>query len=145
MLQDITRERLLKLCDYMESLPDDADQHFSMKSFVRHDGTGHRHETPRNPKAQDFLTCGTSACALGWACTMPEFADLGLYLNSTGYRESVEGHAEVFPGLEDEEPNDGDCKWAILFEGWNRDATPKAWATRARALIKSWTPEPASP
>jgi hypothetical protein len=30
------------------------------------------------------LSCGTTACAMGWACTMPEFRALGLRLGKHG-------------------------------------------------------------
>lgn len=138
MLQDITKERLLKLCDYMEALPAEADKHFRMRAYISHNGEGHRHEIPSAPSIDDLLTCGTSACALGWACTMPEFRSLGLHIDPDGYMPTVDGYNVVFPGLEAEYDDEGHTAWADLFEGYNKDETPKAWAIRARGLIAKW-------
>lgn len=34
-----------------------------------------------SPTDEDLNTCGTTACAVGWACSMPEFKAEGLYYN----------------------------------------------------------------
>lgn len=66
----ITREesdgRLLRLAAFLEQLPPDR---FDYSVWVGRDWKG----------ATD-LSCGTTACALGWATAMPEFQALGLYL-----------------------------------------------------------------
>lgn len=63
----ITHERLLHLADFLEKLPPGR---FNYHHWVGDDWKGH----------QD-LSCGTTACALGWAATMPEFRKLGLQLS----------------------------------------------------------------
>jgi len=52
--------------------------------------------------AQYFNDCGTPACAIGHACTMPYFQDLGLarehnwpYLHVPGKRYAVECGSEI--------------------------------------------------
>jgi hypothetical protein len=65
-----SNKRLLLLAIFLERLD---PQRFHYGSWVGDDWGG----------AKD-LSCGTTACALGWACTMPEFHKLGLGLNTDG-------------------------------------------------------------
>lgn len=58
--------RLLKLADFLETIP---ETRFDLRTWVGDSWKG----------KQD-LSCGTTACALGWACTMPEFRKLGVRL-----------------------------------------------------------------
>ena len=62
----LTIHRLNRLADFLDTLP---PERFDYSRFVGDDWAG----------AQD-LSCGTTACALGWACTRPEFQKLGLRL-----------------------------------------------------------------
>ncbi len=59
-------KRLLKLADFLDALPRGR---FSYSTWVG-----------KNWKGKQDLSCGTTACALGWATTMPEFRKLGLRL-----------------------------------------------------------------
>jgi hypothetical protein len=54
----MNKERLLKLADFLDALP---PERFNYGSWVGDDWKG----------MQD-LSCGTTACALGWATTIPE-------------------------------------------------------------------------
>lgn len=59
-------EKLLKLADYLETV---EDEHFAMDIwYYRKD----------NKKIARTWDCGTSACALGHACFIPEFKKEGL-------------------------------------------------------------------
>lgn len=138
-LDELTKERLLLLCAYMESLPQEADEHFSMRRFADHKNKGHKHVIPAAPKQSDLLTCGTSACALGWGATMPELQKLGLHFILREWGWSVEGHEEVFPGLDGDIEDERGTRWGLLFEGFNNDETPRQWAARARELIEEWS------
>lgn len=62
-----SNRRLLKLADFLDALP---RKRFNYEVWVGQDWQG----------APD-LSCGTTACALGWAATMPEFRRLGLKLD----------------------------------------------------------------
>lgn len=100
--------RLLKLAEFLEALPEGR---FYYGDWVGPDWAG----------KQD-LSCGTTACALGWAATMPTFRRLGLrlvkndgYYNHgtvvnfrTGSDNPMDAGAEVF-GISDDEA-------AYLFE-----------------------------
>lgn len=70
----ITREegnrRLLALARFLEKLPINR---FSYNRWVGNDWRG-----------KPDLSCGTTACAMGWATTMPRFRRLGLVMNSLG-------------------------------------------------------------
>lgn len=125
MIDKTTARRLLKLCDHMESLPKGADKHFNMDTFIAHEGD---HEHPLPKRQRDLLTCGTTACALGWATTMPYFRKLGVKFDSWGV---VQGDDEVFTLTDDQ--------WSALFERHNKDKTPRAWAKRVRKLLKQWS------
>lgn len=62
----IYKRRLLKLADFLDQLP---EERFYYARWVGSDWEG---------KAN--LSCGTTACALGWATTIPAFRRLGLRL-----------------------------------------------------------------
>ena len=66
-------ERLLELAEFLEALP---PKRFDYNEWAGTDWKG----------AQD-LSCGTTACALGWATAIPKFRKLGLVL----MRYTVEG------------------------------------------------------
>lgn len=89
--------RLLKLADYLEQLPRGAIRMDAWLTDKRSDGlmpverlslvaqtevssTG-RVKAKLNPAEPEKLqSCGFAACAVGWACTIPEFAEAGLKL-----------------------------------------------------------------
>lgn len=62
----VGNRRLLKLAAFLEKLP---PERFDYRYLV---GAGW--------KGKPDLSCGTTACALGWAAAMPEFRRLGLAL-----------------------------------------------------------------
>jgi hypothetical protein len=62
--------RLLKLADFLYELP---RKRFEYSAWVGDDWKG-----------KSDLSCGTTACALGWATTMPYFRKLGLRLSKGG-------------------------------------------------------------
>jgi hypothetical protein len=63
--------RLLKLADYLDTVP---DERFYYGTWVS--GLSGRYDFDMYVR----LTCGSTACALGHAATMPEFRKLGLKL-----------------------------------------------------------------
>lgn len=65
-MEEIYKQRLLKLADFLDKLP---PKRFNFSSWVGHSWEG---------KAD--LSCGTNACAMGWATTINEFRELGLRL-----------------------------------------------------------------
>jgi hypothetical protein len=125
-LSKLTVRRLTKLIEFMEKLPKSASKHFEMAVFLSHEYNDHHHGVPKSQR--DLHTCGTTACALGWAATMPYFRRLGLRFNDN---LTVDGDEEIFPV--------GSQKWDKLFGGSNKDKTPKEWAKRARGLLKEWS------
>jgi hypothetical protein len=66
----VGNRRLLALADLLEKLP---RKRFDYSNWVGDNWTG-------DPK----LSCGTTACALGWATTMPNLRRAGLRLNKAG-------------------------------------------------------------
>lgn len=67
---EVGMKRLEKLATKLEKLP---PKRFNYNSWVG-----------RNWGKKPDLSCGTTACAMGWATTMPEFRRLGLRMNAAG-------------------------------------------------------------
>ncbi len=61
-----SNRRLLKLADFLQTLP---RQKFDYTSWIGDNWNG-----------ESLMTCGTTACALGWATAMPEFRRVGLQM-----------------------------------------------------------------
>jgi len=68
----VYRNRLLRLAKFLRTLP---DCRFDFKEWVGRDWDG-----------KPDLSCGTTACALGWAAAMPEFRALGFGIEVYGDR-----------------------------------------------------------
>jgi hypothetical protein len=125
MLTKKEHRRLMRLITFMESLPREANKHFDMGTFLKHTNYEHEHEAPQTTK--DLLrSCGTTACAMGWAATMPYFKRLGCRFNEHGEVENVYTIVE------------NRYYWQLLFGGEREYKTPKQWARCARALVKKW-------
>lgn len=69
-MKNIYKNRLLLLADYLDKLP---PERFNYNVWVGTDWKG-----------KWDLSCGTKACALGHACTIPELRDAGLRLVREG-------------------------------------------------------------
>ncbi len=141
--------RILKLADYVEV------QHptkFDFSLVVGFDWKG----------AKD-LSCGTTACALGFATTMPFFRKLGIYLTGNppyGYvaysppagRDSygmeawekiakavfsipIQAFYALFQPV-DEEDDSWDAGVFGDYPKLHEKATPKQWAAHARGICK---------
>lgn len=67
----VGNRRLVKLAAFLEKLPRNR---FDYSRFIGADWEGGQN-----------LECGTTACALGWAATMPEFRRLGVRLDTANY------------------------------------------------------------
>ena len=89
-------ERLTKLAELLDTVPPDR---FNMDYWGL---------TPRGgPEELNIVECGTSACALGWACSIPEFRAAGLRLrkHSTSIRydhfsPEFKARSEAYPAME---------------------------------------------
>lgn len=132
---DITVERLERLCQFIEHNVD--EKHFNMVTWF--DGIeGHWNE---DFTSADLLhACNTSACALGFACLIPEFRADGLkpeynsgFLKPTyrngGSRQTGTSAAMSFFQLSYPEAYE-------LFNNHPLD-TPSMWVARARAFIET--------
>jgi hypothetical protein len=128
------RTRLTKLADFLHALPRKQWKHFRMARWISHRGD-HDHEFGEYIKPEDLQTCGTTACALGWAAMVPGFKRLGLKVIAveTG-GHNIELAAEFFD-IEDSQANH-----LFGYALWHDNAsivTPKQWAKKARAFIKA--------
>lgn len=143
MLSKQAERRLTKLVNFMASLPRSANQHFDMSSWfvvMEHEPDEHGLHTGRAVTSRDLSLCGTSACALGWAATMPSFKRAGLSMDSVMATPNFKGRhygleaAKAFFDIDLLQAHN-------LFAGVNKDRTPKQWARRARKLIRRWKKE----
>lgn len=141
-LSRTAKTRLTKLIEFMEKLPPAADQHFHMDAYVAHGGD-HTHKVPRIPTQKDLLTCGTTACAAGWAASVPSFQKAGFRLGIT--RDW--GSPRIVPRFRRFRDGTALCKffaitnWQMfeLFSAGLRVKTPKEWADRARKHVDKWS------
>ncbi len=145
-------KRLEKLADFMETVP---RKKFNFNVIVGHDWGG-----------KPDLSCGTTACALGWATTMPLFRRLGLYLEADS--QQVEIRNTVCRTAEDQYegswntigrevfgislkamhalfqptygyPEDGELEDKDMYGDYptlGGEATPKQWAEHARKMVR---------
>lgn len=144
MLSKVTKRRLTKLIEFMETLPKEAEQHFDMGDWVRHRGAGHDHGLQEGVEVKKchLEACGTTACALGWAATMPYFRRAGLKLLYHPYFSDIEfkgvgvfaddTRRAGFLDLDREQSR-------ALFSARVPVKTPKEWANRARGLVREWS------
>lgn len=73
--------------------------------------------------------CGTPACALGWACTVPALKDVGLELKVLKEVTSTASVLEMVHRVFGEVFGD-------LFAGNRSITTPQEWADHARELLR---------
>lgn len=141
-LSKLAKRRIMKLIEFMEGLPPKANKHFDMGMWCTHEDDSHSHLIRGDAFEQkDIMACGTSACAAGWAATLPYFKRLGLELRWGGYDAALHVNGKpVIPGSKALARvfDVGGAQTYALFSGANEDRTPKKWAKRARELIKEW-------
>lgn len=120
-LEPKAKRRLTTLIKFMRSLPASANKHFKMDSWAAgiYDKSG-----PLT--AETLKECGTSACAAGWAATIPSFRRAGYSLNASTGRFS-KSPSEFF-----------DVRGTLFEELFlmNDAKTPKQWARYAERAIK---------
>lgn len=71
----IYSQRLAQLADFLDNLPDDR---FYYGTWAGSNWSG-----------TEDLSCGSTACALGWATTIPEFRELGLRMIKAGSAATI--------------------------------------------------------
>lgn len=159
-LSAIAKKRLNALADYLDRYASEIEQHFDMDAWFHHDGINeygdeHGVEEGNSIKKKDINVCGTSACALGWACQVPALANIGIELVYTG--EDYGAVCPIGKGYDDDrdifkvaaKAFDISCPQArYLFlplnsegeddrdgDGDTQKETPEHWAARCRLLI----------
>ena len=136
-------ERLRILIAYMRKLPAKAADHFDMSTWF----TGNLKRMNKNGFIQDkkdVMACGTSACALGWAATVPLFQKQGLQVYAV--RNDFELSGKKTGGLDNTVRGKAffdltDNQFSELF-GINENlSTPEEWADHAEDFIHNYEPE----
>lgn len=137
--------RLLMFCRYMENLPKKAQEHFHMGEWFRHTGDcDHGFKSGAVLKRAHLSKCGTVACALGWAATVPQLQRVGLT-----FKLSESGLGDIrFKGKQEDVYVAAAKTFAIsseqaidLFSGVRHCAnaeTTQEWAAKARECIAEW-------
>ena len=136
-LSKLTVRRLTKLADYLDSLPPKASNHFRMLHWFRHSGKDDHPFNANGITKRDLNFCGTSACAIGWAGTLPYFRRAGLKVEPSG-RTTVNGNSGILASWEVLDPFFGLTRHqsAHLFGPYTRIKTPKQWAARCRKFLR---------
>lgn len=134
----VGNRRLLKLADFLEKLP---PKRFDYSVVIADDWMGKK----------DF-SCGTTACAIGWAAAMPEFQKLGLrpVVDDNGFHQVKFGKgrhrdsfdsARRFFGLEKPaefaEHSEADYLFDPFYSGLGDDVSAKRVATHIRKFVKA--------
>jgi hypothetical protein len=139
------KQRLTKLIKFMSSLPRSANKHFDMNNWADHSKGSGFPEHGIRPGAivptNAVTLCGTTACALGWACSVPSFHKAGLRLRvapslpNRAYPVFGRSHTEMaasrFFDIHHQQAE-------ALFYMYDAK-TPKAWAKGARKLVAQWS------
>lgn len=131
------KRRLLTLIRFMESAPKSVSRRFSMGVWFMHLDGKHSHGIePGTVVNRTILNqCGTKACALGWAATIPALRKAGLKLVATDGIGAVRYR-----------DHDGTLESASAFFELDHHSThnlfmsieaesPKQWAKAARKLV----------
>jgi hypothetical protein len=87
-MNKIQAKRILKLADFLKTVPPEK---FDMTRFAgsMESNTWGSYVTRRLLAGKKIGDCGTTACAAGWATTMPVFRKLGLVLRNREGRTEV--------------------------------------------------------
>ena len=129
-MNKIHARRLRYLADKMAKLPKSAEKHFDMRTWFRHRGR-HGHKFGDFLQLKDLTFCGTSACAMGWAASMPYFNKLGLSIKVFDGSHSKNKTGSITKVPEDIFGNmAGDLFYDFSIK------TPKEWAAKARAFLR---------
>ena len=133
MLSKLCVRRLNTLADFMDALPPSAQEHFYMGNFFYHTGD-HKHKFGKYITRRDLNLCGTTACAQGWAATIPAFRRQGLRMNARGVVRFNRGRedGDNFFAVEDCDRQAGAHK---LFYRYHI-RTLKGWARMCRKFIR---------
>lgn len=133
MLSKLAIRRLTKLADFMDALPPEARKHFDMGRWFKHNGM---HKVKDEVSALRKFDCGTSACAAGWACAVPEFRRAGLTISGNDVLYDGYSAKDSFTALSVffDIPMTGHLGY--LFGNTDNIRTPKQWAKHCRKYIR---------
>lgn len=129
-LSRLAVKRLTKLADFMESVP---RHRFSMERWFWHKGR-HSHLIGPTVTRKALEHCETTACALGWAATIPLFrrAGLAIQTNLGGTEAPLLGATDVFD-------IDYSAARELFYSDIEKIKTPKQWAKHCRRFIRENT------
>ena len=130
------KQRLQTLANFLRTVPPEKFDLENWRSAPHTSGTTDEDPHTSLPITdEDLKTCGTTACAVGWACSMPAFKAEGLYYNDhmlvyapvDAQPLSYWRAAEEFFGLSYIE-----ARWLFSIECYN---TPSLWSVIGRLEI----------
>ena len=147
-----THKLLGALANYLDHHANKIEKHFNMDAWFYHEGDEsfedeHGVEASEKIPSKKLFSCGTTACALGWACQVPALKSMGLYLqydgNETGSvrlkdctaRDEFTIAQKIF------DLSRGQAAWlftplnANTYEDDRHNETPKEWAARCRLFL----------
>jgi hypothetical protein len=144
-LSKLAKRRLATLVEYMSKLKV-AGGHFKMKHWVAHRGKAcdidiHGLKDAARVEAKHLVECGMSACAVGWACTVPAFRKAGLMMSfdDCRYLRPMYRGEEQFDAVTEFFDID-ETRARRLFGPYRRGVnSPKEWAEDAKKVVAKWS------
>jgi hypothetical protein len=131
------RARLLKLADFLDTIPKQK------QVFDLNDWASKTEAVKSISSVEKMKECGATACAFGWACSIPSFRKAGLKLVKDDYNQIYPiykeregfGAAQEFFGIT---YNEADTLfYPYTYEKQDRKS-PKAVVKRIRQLVKKY-------
>ena len=125
--------RVKALIKFMRSLPKSAEKKFNMAWWFVHNDYEHSHKVGKFITKETLEHCGTTACALGWAATIPSLRKAGLRVEALSHSDKPMKRARRVFGLDEAQAE------ALFAPDFDVPTTPKAWARRADNLLRKWS------
>lgn len=128
-------KRLLLLACKLDRVPED---HFDMANWVgtKSGKCKFPKATKNGPLEKELLSCGTCACAAGWACTIPSFNRDGLCIVGCTIGLVKSDRAIIGPDALEQFFEITYVSYVHLF-GFEHKRTPAQEAAVIRAFVKS--------
>ena len=86
----MNKERLLKLADFLDSMPEKVAENFTLEYWGR----------PKSDYKEKGFDCGFSGCAIGWACQAELFPGLFMGGASPIYDDRLTGGTQMYSDWE---------------------------------------------
>lgn len=138
-------ERLQYLADFLRTVPED---HFDLRTWRADNTKDHMAFQLVSNESLMQHACGTTGCAVGWACALPTFQEQGLVWAGRGPRYNCTRHLTSLTGWEavqaffdlDQEQGQTLFEASRYKSGYSTTIQPGTVANRIEAMIAGTYP-----